>query len=214
MLMGEYDFHLNFITNESASFMSKFIFIVFVIDMSVVLMNLVLGLAVSDIEELQRNSAVRRMIQETCGVIFMENVFLWLSKLPGCHRLASWLYHGSLEITFGSCIFSCLSAFFSTRITNDRTFSFEEVVYLDLVDLDQSPKNTLVIDTFGCGVAKKAVWTCPHHIVANVQKIVKEKVNATVLVPMEDKEFKEVKKNQEALGEKLNEVMKLLAEKA
>jgi hypothetical protein len=39
--------------------MAKIIFVIFVFDMSVVLMNLVLGLAISDIEELQRNSAVR-----------------------------------------------------------------------------------------------------------------------------------------------------------
>ncbi len=59
-------------------------FAVFVVDMSVVLMNLVLGLAVSDIEELQRNSAVRRMMQETSGVDFMENLFQVLSLMPGC----------------------------------------------------------------------------------------------------------------------------------
>ena len=56
-------------------------FVIFVIDMSVVLMNLVLGLAVSDIEELQRNSDVRRMMQETCAVDFTENAFFVLSKI-------------------------------------------------------------------------------------------------------------------------------------
>lgn len=86
MLMGEYDYQMTFVTNEAASAMSKVVFVVFVVDMSVVLMNLVLGLAVSDIEELQRNSAVRRMIQETSGVIFMENAFLYLSKIPGYKR--------------------------------------------------------------------------------------------------------------------------------
>ncbi len=63
MLMGEYDYTLNFVTNPASPYMAKLLFLVFVIDMSVVLMNLVLGLAVSDIEELQRNSAVRRLMQ-------------------------------------------------------------------------------------------------------------------------------------------------------
>ena len=84
MLMGEYDYTLTFVTNEGSSIMAKVVFVVFVIDMSVVLMNLVLGLAVSDIDELQRNSAVRRMIQETNAVGFMENFFLVFSKIPGC----------------------------------------------------------------------------------------------------------------------------------
>ena len=58
----------------------------FLVDMSVVLMNLVLGLAIADIEELQRNSAVRRMMQETCAVMFMENIYEFLSKIPFCHQ--------------------------------------------------------------------------------------------------------------------------------
>ena len=49
--------------SKARIFFVQIVFAVFVVDMSVVLMNLVLGLAVSDIEELQRNSAVRRMMQ-------------------------------------------------------------------------------------------------------------------------------------------------------
>jgi hypothetical protein len=53
MLMGEYGYYQNFL-NSSA--VAKILFVVFLIDMSVVLMNLVLGLAVSDIDQLQKNS--------------------------------------------------------------------------------------------------------------------------------------------------------------
>ena len=84
MLMGEYDYNVNFVQNPETSYVAKAVFAVFVVDMSVVLMNLVLGLAVSDIEELRRNSAVRRMMQETSGVDFMENLFQVLSMVPGC----------------------------------------------------------------------------------------------------------------------------------
>ncbi len=53
MLMGEYDYTLTFVTEESSSWMARIIFVAFVVDMSVVLMNLVLGLAISDIEEVK-----------------------------------------------------------------------------------------------------------------------------------------------------------------
>lgn len=83
MLMGEYEYTINFVSNDNSSFIAKILFVIFVIDMSVVLMNLVLGLAISDIEQLQKNSAVRRMIQESCTVMFMENLYMILSRIPG-----------------------------------------------------------------------------------------------------------------------------------
>ena len=46
-------------------------------------MNLVLGLAVADIDELQKNSAVQRMIQETYTVIFIDKIVSILQKMPG-----------------------------------------------------------------------------------------------------------------------------------
>jgi len=74
--------------------------------MSVVLMNLVLGLAISDIEELQRNSAVRylqsfifklfnhfiqislsrRMVLETFTVMFIESFFIGFDRMTGIGR--------------------------------------------------------------------------------------------------------------------------------
>ena len=45
--------------------------------MSVVLMNLILGMAVSDIEALQKSSAIKRMINETMIVSNMEGFFLF-----------------------------------------------------------------------------------------------------------------------------------------
>ena len=67
--------------------MAKIIFVIFVFDMSVVLMNLVLGLAISDIEELQRNSAVRRMVLETFTVMFIDAFVIGLDKMTGLGRL-------------------------------------------------------------------------------------------------------------------------------
>ena len=84
MLMGEYEFTVNFINVEEQSYVAKLIFVVFVFDMSVALMNLVLGLAVSDIEELQRNSAVRRMIQESYTVMYIDGFMTWVANISSC----------------------------------------------------------------------------------------------------------------------------------
>ena len=73
MLMGEYDFTDNFV-GEGTFWLSKLIFVVFVIDMSVVLMNLVIGLAVSDVDMIKKESNVQRLTHETFTVIYLEQV--------------------------------------------------------------------------------------------------------------------------------------------
>ena len=75
MLMGEYDFTDNFAGNNGQAFwLSKLLFVCFVIDMSIVLMNLVLGLAVNDVESILRDSKVRRIMHETATVTYLEKV--------------------------------------------------------------------------------------------------------------------------------------------
>ena len=83
MLMGEYEYVVNFVNDPSPSWVNKAIFVMFLIEMTVVLMNLVLGLAVADIDELQKNSAVQRMIQETYTVIFIDKIVSIFQKILG-----------------------------------------------------------------------------------------------------------------------------------
>ena len=83
-MLGEYDFSDNFRGNEESSWAARLVFVIFIIDMSVVLMNLVLGLAVSDIENLKLNSAITRMMQECCVVQYMEEIFISVSRLCPC----------------------------------------------------------------------------------------------------------------------------------
>ena len=71
MLMGEFDFSDNFVDTH---WLSKVIFVLFVVDMSVVLMNLIIGLAVSDVEAIKRESIVQGLIYETYTTIFLEQV--------------------------------------------------------------------------------------------------------------------------------------------
>ena len=52
------------------------------------LMNLILGMAVSDIEALQKSSAIKRMINETMIVSNMEGFFLFGGQMmPFMDRL-------------------------------------------------------------------------------------------------------------------------------
>lgn len=78
MLLGEYNYTTNFVTTEDASVWSKLLFILFVMDMSVVLMNLILGMAVSDIDALQKTSAIKRMLNECLIVKSMEGFFMFV----------------------------------------------------------------------------------------------------------------------------------------
>ena len=81
MLLGEYNYTTNFVTSEDSGWWVKLVFVIFVFDMSVVLMNLILGMAVSDIDALQKMSAVKRMTQECFIVKTMEDVFLFIGKI-------------------------------------------------------------------------------------------------------------------------------------
>lgn len=73
MLMGEYDFTDNFV-NDETFWVNKVLFVIFVVDMSIVLMNLVVGLAVSDVDAIRRDSNVQRLTHETFTVIYLEKV--------------------------------------------------------------------------------------------------------------------------------------------
>ena len=84
MMLGEYDYSDNFRGNEDSSWAARLVFVIFVIDMSVVLMNLILGIAVSDIATLKTNTRIRRMIQECLVVQYMEQVFICVVKLLPC----------------------------------------------------------------------------------------------------------------------------------
>ena len=99
MLLGEYNYTANFIRKDNANHLStynhttnftvtedstwwaKLVFVIFVFDMSVVLMNLILGLAVSDIDALLRSSEVKRMVNECYIVKTMEEIIYFFCKM-------------------------------------------------------------------------------------------------------------------------------------
>ena len=143
MVMGEYEFTVNFINVDEQSYVAKLIFVVFVFDMSVALMNLVLGLAVSDIDELQRNSAVRRMIQESYTVMYIDGFMTSLASLSSC--------------------MTCLDR----RITGPRTCGFKDVYFLDLVDLDPNSNNKLGVEVY---MKETEYFPSTHAIVTNIAK--------------------------------------------
>ena len=73
MLMGEYDFTDNFVETNTF-WLSKVIFVIFVLDMSIVLMNLVIGLAVNDVDSIKRESNVQRLMNEAYTVMYLQQV--------------------------------------------------------------------------------------------------------------------------------------------
>ena len=80
--------------------------------MALVFMNLLLGLAVSDIDELERISKIRRAVVEFETISIMEKILLVLRKLP------------------------CLSWIKSPFITQEKSQN-----YLKIVDLEPSFAN-------------------------------------------------------------------------
>ena len=58
-------------------------------------------------------------------------------------------------------------------MTNKKTQTMEEFTYLKITDLDHSPANQLVTETLP---DRKTFFKCPHHIVANVIKLVGEQI--------------------------------------
>ena len=53
MLLGEFDFIDVFLGDPNSTFITKMVFAFFLLTMSVVVMNLVIGLAISDIDALR-----------------------------------------------------------------------------------------------------------------------------------------------------------------
>ncbi|TRY72083.1 hypothetical protein TCAL_00198 [Tigriopus californicus] len=152
MLMGEYDFTDNFI-NENTFWLAKLLFVVFVIDMSVVLMNLVLGLAVNDVESILQDSNVRRMVHETLTVVYLEELSSNLAKLKFPFRCCQEL-----------------------RITNSSTCQFKEVVYLNLVDVIHHEGNQIVIDRI-CTDGVRKSHPCPESVSQNIVSILRNRLS-------------------------------------
>ena len=76
MLMGELDFTNSFIKNKEAGLVAKTFFFIFIMIMALVFMNLLLGIAVSDIHELERISKTQSVIIRCLTIEFIERVYL------------------------------------------------------------------------------------------------------------------------------------------
>ena len=74
--MGELDFTNSFIKNKEAGLVAKTFFFIFIMIMALVFMNLLLGIAVSDIHELERISKTQSVIIRCLTIEFIERVYL------------------------------------------------------------------------------------------------------------------------------------------
>ena len=53
MLLGEFDFLENIVADPNSTVLTKLVFVLFLVSMSFVIMNLVIGLAISDVSYLR-----------------------------------------------------------------------------------------------------------------------------------------------------------------
>ena len=53
MLLGEFDFLENIVADTNSTTLTKLVFVLFLVSMSFVLMNLVIGLAIRDVSSLR-----------------------------------------------------------------------------------------------------------------------------------------------------------------
>ena len=74
MMMGELDVYNSFTKNEEAGVLAKIFFLVFLIFMALIFMNLLLGIAVSDIHELERMSKTQTVIIRCFNIEYIERI--------------------------------------------------------------------------------------------------------------------------------------------
>ena len=78
MLMGELDFTNSFVKNPEAGIVAKIFFFIFLVTMALVFMNLLLGIAVSDIHELERISKTNSIMIRIMNIEYTERFCLAL----------------------------------------------------------------------------------------------------------------------------------------
>lgn len=74
MMMGEFEYADLFADSRDSSLLPRIIFLMFIILTSIVLMNLMVGLAVSDIQELQRRGRARKLEKRAEFLCQLEKV--------------------------------------------------------------------------------------------------------------------------------------------
>ena len=76
MMMGELDVYNSFTKNEEAGVLAKIFFLIFLIFMALVFMNLLLGIAVSDIHELERISQTQSVVIRCFSIEYIEQIYM------------------------------------------------------------------------------------------------------------------------------------------
>ena len=81
MLMGELDFTNSFVKNDEAGLAAKLFFLIFLVFMALVFMNLLLGIAVSDIHELERVSQSHSAIINSYTIKGLEKFLMMIRSV-------------------------------------------------------------------------------------------------------------------------------------
>lgn len=108
-----------------------------------------------------------------------------------------------------------MNSLFNSRLTNEKTCTFQDVIFLDLVDLDRNPNNRIVLET--SFPEKMVYYSCPHSLVSTVTKIIISEIKKRNLIdPNAQAEqamklkMEKLNKAQEELAKKLDSIQEIL----
>merc|ERR1719270_1268895 len=114
-------------------------------------MNLVIGIAVSDVDSIKRESNVQRLMNEAFTVMYLEQQYRSLRRFPLIGEKFNRVYLSECKIPTW--------------------------FYLDLVDVADNTQNTLNIDPGICAEGTRRAFHCPKTIVHNVVKVLRKRLN-------------------------------------
>ena len=145
-MIGEYEFNGIFYPDDENSFatfqyhevLSYFIFVIFVIVMSLIIMNLLVGLAVDDISEVRRSAVLKRLSMRTKTSLEVEfsSIMTWLSLREKSSR--AWIIvRPDLKPTGFWSGFANLASWFSSADGIITTGSIEEAMNPELTEIQE-----------------------------------------------------------------------------
>lgn len=162
MLMGEFDFTTNFIKDTETPSLAKVFFLIFILFMALVFMNLLLGLAVSDIAELERVSCIQTAMMTFHTIMMIE-------QMKKCWRWLPWFNSSPPIYRFNREIWLDIV---------DLDENIENRVYTEIGDDDSGLKlNSLGEGEEGC--PETISYEVPHGFIERVLKIIQARVAKT-----------------------------------
>jgi len=160
MLLGEFDFVDLMVDDPTTPWMAKVLFAAFLVVMSIVLMNLVVGLAISDIAALRHEAHIRKIVSLMMAIQKTECL--------------SGLFHRMLPT----------QQILRTQITSQATCDFDEKIFLNLQMANKLSRGSaeLVVEK-ATGEMERHI--CPAELVVKVKEKLRKRGSLAKLDQLE-----------------------------